>query len=249
VVTESAWFWIGTAGMALGAVALTLVGKRRAQDEEAHTLIHGFVPLVAAIAYFSMAIGQGGRTMPDGRTFWFARYVDWSITTPLLLLGLLITALHGAHRRPGLVAAVLGADVLMIVTGLFSGLSSETFPRWTWFLISCGAFVAVYVALFGPVRREALARDHERRVGYASSLLVLAVLWLLYPLVVLLGPDGTGVWSPVLTTGSLTVIDLLSKLGYGYLAVRASERVADADLARGDVAPAPVTTESTPSGP
>lgn len=130
-VTESTWFWIGAAGMAIGAVVLTVIGKKRTQDEEAHTVIHGIIPLVAALAYFAMATGQGGVKLADGSTYWYARYVDWSITTPLLLLGLAITALHGAHRRPALVAAVLGADVIMIATGFFSGLSLQAFPRWT----------------------------------------------------------------------------------------------------------------------
>jgi bacteriorhodopsin len=246
-VTETSWFWVGVVGMALGAVLLTVLGKKRTQDEEAHTVIHGLVPLIAAIAYFSMAIGQGGVTLSDGRVFWYARYIDWSITTPLLLLGLCITALHGAHRRRALVAAVLGADVLMIVTGLFSGLSTEAFPRWSWFLISCGAFVALYVALFGPLLEESRARDDIRRHSYLTSAVALGGLWLLYPVVVLLGPDGVGVWSPTTTTGCITVVDLLSKLAYGVLVVRASQHDADGDLKRGEVAPTLVTSHGVPS--
>lgn len=246
-VTEETWFWIGAFGMALGAVLLGVLGHRRTQDEEAHTLIHTIVPVVAALAYFSMAIGQGGVGLPDGRVFWYARYVDWSITTPLLLLGLCITALHGAHRRPGLVAALLGADVLMIATGMFSGLSSETFPRWTWFLISCGAFVAVYVVLFGQLRAEAMARDDSRRDGYLRLSAVLAGLWLLYPVIVGLGPNGLEVWTPTTETACLTVLDLVAKIGYGLLFLAASRRDADGDLERGEVAPVLVSTHAVPS--
>jgi bacteriorhodopsin len=246
-VNETTWFWIGTVGMGAGAVLLTALGKKRTQDEEAHTVIHGVVPLIAALAYFSMAIGQGGTTLADGRLFWFARYVDWSVTTPLLLLGLCITALHGAHRRRALVTAVLGADVIMIATGLFSGLSTESFPRYTWFLISCGAFLALYMALFAPLRREAQARDEQRRHSYLTSSVVLAVLWLLYPVIVLLGPDGVGSWSPTVTTGTITVVDLLAKVGYGLLLVRFSKADADGDLARAEVTAAPVTSHGVPS--
>jgi bacteriorhodopsin len=233
--------------MALGALGLFWYGKHRTQDEESHTIIHVIVPIVAACAYFAMARGQGGEVMSDGHVFFYARYVDWSITTPLLLLGLCITALHGAHRRPALVAAVLGADLLMIATGLFSGLSEAHVTRWTWFAISTGAFLAVYAALFGPLLAEAKGRDNERRASYASNTLVLAVLWLLYPVIVLLGPDGAGVWSATTTTACITVVDLLSKIGYGFLTTATTKKVADADLAAGDVSPALISTHGVPT--
>jgi len=75
-----------------------------------------------------MAIGQGGRTLADGRTFWFARDIDWSITTPLLPLGLLITALHGAHRRPDLDPTVVG-HLTFASSPTACGVISPTRPR------------------------------------------------------------------------------------------------------------------------
>lgn len=247
-MSEQAWFWIGAIGMALGALAIFVYGKRRTQDEESHTIIHVIVPLVAACSYFAMARGQGGRVMPDGHVFFYARYVDWSITTPLLLLGLCITALHGAHRRPALVAAVLGADAMMVITGFFSGISTAPASRWTWFVISCGAFLAVYAALFGPLLAEAKTRDARRRIGYGLNLAVLAVLWVLYPIIVLLGPDGTGVWSATVNTACITILDLLAKVAYGLLTTGTTEKVATADLAKGAVSPAMISTHGVPSG-
>ena len=89
-------------------------------------------PLFAAISYFAMAIHQGAITLSSGREFLFARYIDWSVTTPALLLGLSMTALHGAHRRAALVAGLLVSDVVMIVTGLFFGASQDPFAKWVW---------------------------------------------------------------------------------------------------------------------
>lgn len=239
--------WVGAIGMALGAAALAVVGKKRTQDEEGHTALHVIVPLIAALAYFSMATRQGTIRLPSGREFLFARYVDWSVTTPLLLLGLAMTALHGAHRRRGLVAAMLGADVLMILTGLFFAMSDATGPKWTWYLISCGAFVAVCATLFGPLRREARARDAARSSAYGRNLLLLTGLWLLYPIVDLLGDSGTKVWGPVVTTAVLTILDLLAKVVYGFLATAGTKKIAEHDLSSGLVEPAPVSTEAVPS--
>ena len=246
-MTETTWFWIGVAGMALGAAVLSVLGGRRSQDEEAHTVLHGIVCVIAACAYFSMAIGQGGLEREPGTVIWYARYLDWSVTTPLLLLGLCITALHGAHRRPVLVGAVLGADVLMIVAGLFSALSSDPTARWVWYVISCGAFAVVYLVLFGPLAKEARARDESRRKAYRHHVVVLAVLWLVYPVVVALGPEGAHLWPSVVTTACIVVVDLLAKVGYGLLSITDARHITDADLARGDVSPAAVTTHGVPS--
>jgi len=247
-VTETTWLWSGCIGMALGAVALFVVGKHRTQDEEGHTILHVIVPVVASLSYFAQATRQGSVVLSDGREFLFARYVDWAITTPLLLLGLTMTALHGAHRRPGLVAAILGADVLMIVTGGFYAASVATGPKWIWYLVSCGAFLAVYAGLFGPLRREAQDRDPVRRVEYGRNVALLAVLWLIYPVLDLLGDSGLQVWGPTATTASITVLDLTAKIVYGFVILAGARKVADHDLSHGHVEPAPVSTEAVPSG-
>jgi len=245
-MTETTWFWIGTIGMALGAVVIFAVSKRRTQDEEAHTTVHVVVTVVAACSYLAMAFGQGGREL-GGRTFWYARYLDWTITTPLLLLGLAMTALHGAHRRPALVAAVLGADVLMIVTGLFSGLSDDPTHRFAWFLVSTGAFLAVYAALFGPLRREAALRDDRRRRAYVRNSAILAGLWGVYPIVVALGPHGAGVITATTETGWIAVVDLLAKVAYGLVWSRDSSRITDDDLHRDEITPVPISDHPVPT--
>ena len=245
---ETTWLWIGTLGMLGGSAVLFLTGRKRTQDEEGHSIAHGLVPLFAAIAYFALAVHQGQVTLSSGRVFLFARYLDWSVTTPVLLLGLSMTALHGAHRRAGLVAGLLASDVVMIVTGLFFGASQDPFTKWVWYIASCAAFVAVYYVLFGPLRAEAQMRDAERRSTYNRNVVILSVLWLLYPVVVILGPDGLEIWTATLATACITIIDLVAKVVYGFISMAGSKRITDADLERGDVSPAMVSTHSVPSG-
>ncbi len=252
-MTETLWLWIGTLGMLGGSVLLFLLGGTRTQDEEGHTIAHGIVPLFAAISYLAMALHQGSITLPlsfgtGDREFLFARYIDWSVTTPILLLGLTMTALHGAHRRAGLVAGLLASDVVMILTGLFFGLSVDPSAKWLWFITSCVAFLAVFYILFGAMRAEARARDSERQRAYGRNLLVLSVLWLLYPIFVFFGPDGLYTWSATFTTAAVVILDLTSKVVYGFIAMSGSKAITDADLARGDVSPAMISTHAVPSG-
>ena len=79
------------------------------------TVLHGIVPIIAACSYFTMAAGQGSLLLPAGpdsahalRVFYYARYIDWSFTTPLLLLGLAGTAMHSGMRRPAAVWGMIG---------------------------------------------------------------------------------------------------------------------------------------------
>ena len=248
MMTETTWLWVGTIGMLAGSVLLLAGGGNRTQDEEGHRITHGLVPLFAAIAYFAMAVHQGVTTLAGGREFLYARYIDWSITTPALLLGLSMTALGGAHRRAGLVVGLLVSDVVMIVTGLFFALSDDPVAKWTWYLTSCVAFLAVYYILLVPLRREAQARDEARSQAYARNMPMLGVLWLLYPIVVVLGPDGLGTWSPVLATACITVLDLVAKVGYGFIAAAGSKAITDADLRATPALPVPQPVHAVPSG-
>jgi bacteriorhodopsin len=53
-----------------------------------------------------------------------ARYVDWSLTTPLLLLDLgFLAGMSGGH-----IIMAIAADIIMILTGLFAAYGSEYVP-------------------------------------------------------------------------------------------------------------------------
>ena len=224
-MTGNTWLWIGFWGMALGFVAIAVWGRPRSLQETGSHVTHAFVPAVAAIFYLLMALGQGAVTLEAGsRIFYYARYLDWSITTPLLLIGLGFTALGTLKGNAALVAAAVGADIMMIVTGLFSGASpSGSTAKWAWYLISCGAFVAVYYVLWGPLLKLARARSAEVGRIYTRNAAILSVLWLIYPIVFLLGSEGFSVIGTAAVLGAFAVLDLLAKVGYGLL-VTAEEK-------------------------
>lgn len=239
--------------MAGGSALLFLLGGTRTQDEEGHTIAHGIVPVFAAVSYLAMALHQGSMTLSltDGtgtREFLYARYIDWSVTTPTLLLGLSMTALRGAHRRAGLVSGLLASDVVMVLTGLFFGMSVDPVAKWTWFITSCAAFLAVYYILFVALWQESSARDGERRSAYRRNMLILSGLWLLYPVLVFFGPDGIYAWSATVTTALIVILDLTSKVVYGFIAMVGTKAITDADIARGEVSAAMISTHAVPSG-
>ena len=76
-------------------------------------------------SYIALAFTQGVERAGEDTYFGYARFIDWSVTTPLLLLGLALLALPRARDSLPLVLSIMAVDLYMIATGLFAGLSGE----------------------------------------------------------------------------------------------------------------------------
>lgn len=240
-MTAQFWLWLDTVVMVAGGLVLLLMGKRRTKGEEGHTIFHGIVPIIAACSYFAMAVGQGSILLPVGaatRVFYFARYVDWTFTTPLLLLTLGTTAQHSGVRRPEAIAGMILADVIMILTALFFGLSVVPWIKWTWFVISCAAFLGVYYVIWVSLMRENAAERDDVRATYRRNASFLSVVWLLYPVVLFFSTDGTGIFGTAASVGCIAVLDLIAKVVFGFMSVGTNTKIVDRDLAERPAQPA-----------
>lgn len=215
-MTEHTWLWIGFIGMAIGSVVLLFQMGRRTPGEEAHGAIHVMVTATAAGFYLLMSLDQGSIVIDNGREFLWGRYADWSITTPLLLTALALTAMEDLRKRLGLFLGLIGADLYMIAAGFAAGYSpTSSADKWIWFLMSCGAFLAVYWVIWWPLRAEAERAGNG--ATYRRDAGILSVLWLLYPVVFFFGTEGLLIITPALSALGYTVLDLLSKVAYGIL--------------------------------
>ncbi len=230
-MTAEFWLWLDTIVMLAGGLAILAIGKQRTGHEQAHTIFHGIVPIIAACSYLAMAAGQGsvillaGPADTVGRLFYWARYVDWMFTTPLLLLSLAYTAFQSNLRRGGLIAGLLLADLMMIITGFAFGASETGWIKWTWFLTSCAAFLAVYYVMWGPMLQENRLETTEVQADYRRNAMILSVLWLIYPIIIAFDTDGLGVISSTAGVALIAIIDLMSKVAYGFLSVSSMSRV------------------------
>jgi len=237
--SQETWLWIGTAGMALGALGIQLAGH--GMKESHHRVTSFFVCAIAACLYLLMAQGQGDIIVSkatlaltplgvgadiSAKLVYFARYIDWIVTTPLLLIGLVTVGLkplsgggEQSRERLGLVAGIVGADILMILTGLFGALSLDSSHKYVWFIVSCGFFIAVLALVWGPVRSAAAEQGAETAALYNKLLGILTVLWFIYPVLWILGTEGTGSISLNTEVAVFTIIDLSAKVGFGLLLV------------------------------
>lgn len=237
---ESSWLWLGCLGMALGAAVILFGGGAKTPKEGLTTILHGIVPVIAACSYFAMATGQGAIIRPNDVpgadaqfTFYYARYIDWLFTTPLLLTSLAMTAMHTGLRRPGLLVGIIASDVLMIVTALFFGLTATPWIKWTWFGISCGAFLAIYYVIWWPLRAEAANQRPDVRETFRINATILSVIWFIYPIILLIDPEGLHWIDSTTAVACFVILDLSAKVAYGLFSAARHGRIAQADVAEG----------------
>ena len=112
------------------------------------------------------------------REVYWARYVDWSVTTPLLLLDLsFLAGLSGANI---LVAVV--ADILMVLTGLFAALTVPESPKWGWYAMGCLAYLVVVYQLAINGRGVVQKKDKKTSTFFISIASFTLILWTIYPM-------------------------------------------------------------------
>lgn len=206
--------WIGTALMTIGLLVFVYMTLTAPEENRHFYYATSLVPLIAASAYFAMASGHGA-VMLAGRTFFFARYIDWVFTTPLLLLDLALLALPNLRSRLGLVATMIAADVYMIVTGLIAGLLNGA-DKYVWFATSTIAFLFILYSLT-RLFRNATSRGGQVGGLFRTLATLTIVLWTIYPIVWLLGTEGFGVINLATEVVIYAILDVSAKVGFGFI--------------------------------
>lgn len=187
--------WIVFVIMAVASGFFSLLSWDVPVSKRLYHYVTSMITITATLAYFSMANGSGvnlhcvseklsHEKVPDTyqevcREVYFARYIDWAITTPLLLTDLcLLAGIDGAHT-----IMAISADVIMVLTGLFAAYGNEeTSQKWGWYAISCIAYIFViwHVALHGSSVVKARGTKVSKLFG--SLALFTFVLWTAYPM-------------------------------------------------------------------
>lgn len=227
---DTVWLSVGTLGMLIGTIVFVALGLRAPQGSRYFFVITAGITLIAFISYFVMATGNGVSTIvSEGgtRDFYWARYIDWLFTTPLLLVDLAFLALVRPGRYVGLIAGIIALDVVMILTGLGAGASTNVALRTFLFIVSTAALIGVLYFLV--TRLTAAARGQSQAVSRVFNTLagLTVVLWFLYPVVFLLGTEGFGAVGGTTEIFVFMVLDLLAKVGFGFLLLTNREALAD----------------------
>lgn len=216
------WLWIAFIGMVFGSVVFGLkaAAQRRKEGME-FALVSFFITLWAATMYLSMILGETVLFDFKGQhTLFWGRYLDWVITTPLLLMDLGVVA----GSRPKLIAGVMAADVFMIVTGVIATLEGSP-TNYLWYIVSCGAFLAILAALLTEFSDTARRRNGKINRLFLKLRNTLIILWFVYPIVWILGAEGFRVLSVEAETAIYAILDICAKVGFGFILTSASQDV------------------------
>merc|ERR1712054_597284 len=105
--------WVGFFGMFLPFLYFAFAMMGKPDGKRKFHIYTMMVNGIASVAYLTMATGHGWELV-DGRQFFYARYIDWAFTTPLLLLDLCALGMASTDTTN----YMIGMDILMIVSGV-----------------------------------------------------------------------------------------------------------------------------------
>jgi len=219
--------WIVFVLMLISTLAFTAMAWRVPVQKRLFHVITTFITLFATISYFAMATGDGNsyahivvktinKHTPDTtedifRQIFWARYVDWSVTTPLLLLDLAFLAgLNGADIIVSIVA-----DVIMVLTGLFAAFGHSGSQKWGYYAIACIAYLVIVWQFAVGGTRTAKSKSASTAKFFAAIGIFTLVLWTLYPVVWGLG-DGSRILSVDGEIIAYAILDVLAKPVFGF---------------------------------
>jgi len=226
--------------MALGTLVLAWGYTQLDDDHQPAFLELIAVTAIATVAYGLMALDIGGVTNARGATLYVPRYVDWLLTTPLHVLYL--GWLAGADRRTVGTMATLQAAT--IVFGFAGGLIAAPLNLLL-FAIGSLLFAGVVWLLFREVADAAHDRSDQRLALFRTLRNFVIVLWLIYPVIWLLGQTGFGLMDTETTSLVVTYIDVVAKVGFGLIAFSGLQDISFLETALTDTdAAAPADTDA-----
>ena len=144
------------------------------------------IPGIAAWAYWKM--------LHDEERVEKYRYMDWGLTTPLMLLAILVTN----KVSPIYTIGIMISDMIMIGSGYIGAMDPDLTNKMMMFIIGCIAFVPILYALF-----------KMKKAKWAVSLTLMT--WILYP--ILWYVDETSLIAKQTTTITYSVMDVVAKVG------------------------------------
>ena len=222
--------------MGVATMAFMGLSFKEHRSQRLFHYITAAITMVACIAYFAMGSNLGWTAIeveyarPNNglvsglmRQIFYVRYIDWFVTTPLLLADLLLTC-----GMPGpTILYVILVNEIMVVTGLVGALVKSSY-KWGFFTFGTAAFlfVAYSVVIEGRTYARALGSDISKTYTICGVWTI--ALWFLYPIAWGLS-EGGNVISSDSEAIFYGILDILAKPGFGALLIWGHRNI---DLAR-----------------
>ena len=168
------------------------------------------------------------------------RYIDWAVTTPLLLLKTTSMLRISAKEAGKSIAVLLLADFFMVLTG-YIGEQQLTANgeiivggKLLWGAVSTVGYLAVPFILYGFYKRYAERGNAHERWGYRFMAFTTVTTWGVYPIGYLL--TLTNIDLNYVHIG-FTIADIFNKVGVAMVAYLVGKHILDERLGEKEVLP------------
>jgi bacteriorhodopsin len=227
-----ALFMLGFVAMAAGTLYFLLERTELKPEHKATATYAALVTFIAAILYWQMKdivafpylsdIASVEKTMP-------VRYLDWVLTTPLLLVEFgIIAALAGAPK--GTTYRLVMADLVMIITGYFGEIGEPgSIGNYMNFAISSFAWLYIVYTIWQikPTKGTAAIK---KSIENMKKFVIFG--WAIYPIgtaiqefLELSGSEAKTIELAVCMAAIIYVFaDVINKVGFGIVAIKAVKK-------------------------
>jgi len=217
ITTHGSDFYFAVCAV-MGVATLAILAASFAKPATHRTLFYitAAINLVSTIAYFAMGSNLGwapvrvefvrfGHVVRGTyrQVFW-ARHINWFITSPLILLDLMFTA----GLPLAVILWIILLDWVMVICGLVAGLIPSTY-KFGFFTFACVIMCGIFLNLIVIGMRHAKALGSDILRVYTVCSLWIMFFWLLYPIAWGLS-EGGNVISPDSEAVFYGVLDMLS---------------------------------------
>ncbi|MEM9556166.1 MAG: bacteriorhodopsin [Acidobacteriota bacterium] len=225
-------FWVSFLCLASGVLYFLVERDSLAPEYRSTSTVAAIICAIAAANYFFMQkmVGMDGSVDSVLNFPTEFRYLDWLITTPLILTKFPALLGFDEDRKPLLVTLIF-ADIVMIGTGYAgevainrAGGELSTLGIWM-FIASCLAWVFIIYILSTVVTSAAKDKLEPIRVGLSRLRLFIFIGWAIYPIGYLISMLGLGLEGTLVRELVYNLADVVNKVGFGLVAVFAVRQV------------------------
>jgi sensory rhodopsin len=219
-------FLMAFLGMAGGAYYFALIKNTLPLEHQSNAATSSVYCMMAAIAYayINYKYGIGTDALAKGDYPTVLRYIDWLVTTPLIVNK--FPEILGGDEAPAIALLVIVADIMMVLFG-FAGETSinaakgSTAIGWAMFGVGCLAWLFIILILYTAVYNASLTKLAPIKTGLTRLKLFIVVGWAIYPLGFLLTLISNSPDLRVVRELVYNFADLFNKVVLGRVAIYA----------------------------
>ena len=219
-------FWLACVCMGAATVFFFLERSNVPAKYQTTLTVSGLITGIACFHFFKMAAIYEGGGFPTEY-----RYIDWVITTPLMLIKFPLLLGLGAKGKK-LLTQLVALDLIMIATAYVAEVSAVGSGMWwSFFLVACVAELLIVGILYTRMNDAIL--DSPQPISKAVRLMRTFILvgWAIYPIGFLMALTGES--GGALRELFYNVADVINKVGFGLVAYNGIKAIAAVDRSLG----------------